>query len=131
MSNSIQVLLADDDLDDCDLFKTALAELPVNAHLGVVYNGDQLLDELNLEPFQLPDVLFLDLNMPRKNGAECLESIKSNDRLKEIPVIIFSTSVPEALAKKLMSLGAKECIRKPSTFQELKDIILNILQDLS
>jgi len=131
MTNSIHVLLADDDLDDCDLFKTALTELPVNAQLGIVYNGDQLLNELKLESFQLPDVIFLDLNMPRKNGAECLESIKSSDRLKEIPVIIFSTSVPEALAKKLMALGAKECIRKPSTFQDLKEIILNILEDLS
>ncbi len=124
-------MLADDDLDDCDLFKIALTELPVNTRLGVVHNGDQLLDELNREPFQLPDVLFLDLNMPRKNGAECLEVIKSSNLLKEIPVVIFSTSVPEALAKKLMALGAKECIRKPSTFQDLKEIILNILEDLS
>ena len=131
MSNSIHVLLADDDLDDCDLFKTALTELPVNAHLGVIYNGDQLLVELNLESFQLPDVLFLDLNMPRKNGTECLQVIKSTDRLKEIPVIVFSTSVPETLAKKLIALGAKDCIRKPSTFQDLKGIILKILQDLS
>ena len=131
MSNFIRVLLADDDLDDCDLFKTALTELPVNAHLEVVYNGDQLLNELKLESVQLPDILFLDLNMPRKNGAECLEDIKSSDRLKKIPIIIFSTSIPGPLKKKLMELGARECIQKPSTYQELKETILNSLEGLS
>lgn len=131
MSDSIHVLLADDDLDDCDLFKTALSELPVNVDLKIVYNGDHLLNELNLESTRLPDVLFLDLNMPRINGADCLQAIRLSDRLKKIPVIILSTSIPDTLANKLIALGAKACIRKPSTFHELKGVILNILSDLS
>ncbi len=131
MSNSINVLLADDDLDDCVLFKTALAELPLNSTLKIVYDGKQLLDELNTESNQLPDLLFLDLNMPRKNGAECLQAIKSNSRLKNIPIIIFSTSVPETLAKKMIEQGVKDCIRKPSNFRELKELISKILLEFS
>ena len=67
-----QILLADDDKNDQLLFKEALEELPVTTHLASVENGEQLMQLLNDGKELLPDILFLDLNMPRKNGFTCL-----------------------------------------------------------
>lgn len=85
------ILLADDDNDDCLLFKDALGDLPLATHLTIVRDGEQLMLLLNAKE-ELPDVLFLDLNMPRRNGFDCLSEIKENEKLRSLPVIIFSTS---------------------------------------
>jgi CheY-like chemotaxis protein len=130
MAKPLHVLLADDDLDDCIMFEKALKELPIMTNLKTVYDGDGLLKELSLKNGGLPDLIFLDLNMPRINGVECLHIIKTSDELKNIPVVIFSTSVHETLARKLIDKGARECIRKPSSFPELKKVILNTLSEL-
>jgi CheY-like chemotaxis protein len=130
MANPLHLLLADDDLDDCIMFEKALKELPINTHLKTVYDGDDLLKELSGKNSGLPDLIFLDLNMPRINGVECLHIIKTSEELKKIPVIIFSTSIHETLARKLIDKGAKECIQKPSSFRELKNVISNTLSAL-
>jgi CheY-like chemotaxis protein len=85
----LNILLADDDLDDCIFFKEAVGELMLSANLKVVHDGEQLMQLLISETSELPDVLFLDLNMPRKNGFECLTEIKLDPRLKQLPIIIF------------------------------------------
>ena len=126
-SQKMQVLLADDDIDDCLLFKEALNELPVSSHLATVKNGEQLLQLLAKETGDLPDVLFPDLNMPRKNGVECLEAIKLIERLKMLPVVIFSTSFEAAIIDLLYKKGAQYYIRKPDNFKELKKIIHHAL----
>ena len=76
-----KLLLADDDSDDCTFFSEALQDLPVSATLSVVKDGIQLMSTLTNSTSQLPDILFLDLNMPRKSGFDCLSEIKSNDKL--------------------------------------------------
>jgi CheY-like chemotaxis protein len=131
MKDSLKLLLADDDLDDCLLFREALSELPVEAELTIVNDGEDLLRILALQPASLPGLIFLDLNMPRKNGLECLEEIKATESLKKIPVVIFSTSVNEELVRTLIEKGAADCIRKLSSFTKLKEIILDILLRLS
>lgn len=123
----INILLADDDLDDCDFFKEALQELPLASELTTVNDGEQLMKLLNNSAGQLPQVLFLDLNMPRKNGFECLFEIKSNTHLKSLPVIILSTSFDKEMAKLLYNSGARHYIRKPAHFSELKKIIQHAL----
>jgi CheY-like chemotaxis protein len=124
----LQLLLADDDKDDCDLFKEALDELPVTAHLNTVHDGEQLMQFLGKEKNNtLPQVLFLDLNMPRKNGFECLSEIRRNDRLKDLPVIIFSTSLDRDIVNLLYNNGAHYYISKPNEFEKLKDIIYTAL----
>ena len=88
---ALTLWLADDDADDCVFFKEALEELPVNSTLKTVNDGEQLMIcSIQKEPF--PDILFLDLNMPRKKGFECLAEIKRNEKLKSLPVIVYSTS---------------------------------------
>ena len=90
-SYSVNILLADDDSDDCLFFKDVLDELNLPTLLTTVHNGEQLMEVL-LKSTELPDILFLDLNMPRKNGFECLSAIKQTKKLNQVPVIIFSTS---------------------------------------
>lgn len=121
------LLLADDDIDDCIFFKEILEELPVSATLSIVNDGVQLMDYLSAKSDHLPDALFLDLNMPRKSGLECLSEIKSNSRLKNLPVIIFSTSLNMEVVNLLYQKGAHCYIRKPGEYDKLKKIIYEAL----
>ena len=105
-SKHLNLLLADDDTDDCIFFKEALKEFPLSTHLTTVHNGEQLMQLLTNETNELPHVLFLDLNMPRKNGFECLSEIKLNKKLKQLPVIIFSTSFEQDDVNLLYKNGA-------------------------
>jgi len=124
----LNVLLADDDTDDCRFFKQAVEELMLSTSLTIVNDGEQLMQHLSKgigtpELVSLPHVLFLDLNMPRKNGFECLSEIKLNTELKQLPVIIFSTSFEQEVVNRLYENGAQYFIRKPSEFSQFKKII--------
>lgn len=119
----ISLLLADDDTDDCIFFKEALEELPVIFTLTTVKDGVQLMEHLGRESAELPDILFLDLNMPRKTGIECLAEIKMDEQLKQLPIVVFSTSLDMNVVKQLQQDGAQYYIRKPGEFSELKKVI--------
>lgn len=117
------ILLADDDKDDSILFQDILDELPLSTHLTTVFNGEQLMQLLNETKEQLPDVLFLDLNMPRKNGFDCLSEIKHSEKLKLLSVVIFSTSYEPEVVSLLYKNGAQYYIRKPNSYRQLKKFI--------
>ncbi|MES2688852.1 MAG: response regulator [Bacteroidota bacterium] len=128
----LNIMLADDDIDDCSFFKDALAGFTSNTSLTTVHNGEQLMQLLNEEGIVLPDILFLDLNMPRKNGFECLYEIKQSEQLKGIPVIIFSTSFELDVVNRLYESGANYFIRKPAEFSRFEKTIqqsLTLLAD--
>ncbi|MGZ4057356.1 MAG: response regulator [Bacteroidia bacterium] len=118
----LNILLADDDPDDRFFFDLVVKDLAIPAQLTTVEDGVELMDYLVKHSDKLPDVLFLDLNMPRKNGSECLTEIKDNPRLKDLPVIIYSTSVHEDIADILYKKGAHYYIRK-TDMVELKKIL--------
>jgi CheY-like chemotaxis protein len=126
-SKHLNILLADDDIDDCVFFKEALEGLPLSTHLTAVHDGEQLMQLLTSETNELPHVLFLDLNMPRKNGFECLSELKLNIKLKELPVIVFSTSFEQEVVNVLHKNGGRYFIRKPAEFEQLKKVILQAL----
>lgn len=123
----LNILLADDDKDDCLFFKDALEGMPISMQLTAVHDGEQLMQFLNNEANKLPHILFLDLNMPRKNGFECLSEIKQQKKFNDIPVVIFSTSFEKEVVNKLYENGARYFIRKPSAFSQFKKIILYVL----
>jgi CheY-like chemotaxis protein len=123
----IQILLADDDKDDCLLFKEALEELGIICKLTIVNDGQQLVQLLDKNSSDSFHVLFLDLNMPRKNGFVCLKEIKCDEKMKQLPVIIYSTSCDEQNADLLYSLGAQYYICKPTDFSQLKKLIQQAL----
>jgi len=130
-TTKIQLILADDDQDDCFLFQMALEGLSVSTALKVVHDGEQLMHYLTNIVGELPKVLFLDLNMPRKNGFICLEEIKRDSKLKHLPVIIFSTSYDENVADLLYKNGAQHYICKPADFAQLKIVIGRALELIS
>lgn len=127
ISKKINILLADDDQADCLLFKDAIEELPVSASLTIVHNGEQVIEELTKKGNKLPDVLFLDLNMPRKNGFASLGLIKRNTELQNLPVIIFSTASDEKTVKNVFRDAAHYYICKPADFLQLKKVIYEAL----
>ena len=110
-------------MDDRLFFEDAIEELFTSYKLSTVTDGVELMEVLFDNSEQLPDILFLDINMPRKNGCECLAEIKANDMLKKIPVVIFSTSLDMEIVNKLYENGAHYYIRKPGDFNVLKKVI--------
>lgn len=117
------ILLADDDADDRMFFQDVLDELLINATLNVVCNGVELMKYLEKNIHQLPNVLFLDLNMPSKSGSECLSELKNHEKLSQIPVIIYSTSANPDVMELLYTMGAQYYIRKEGDFSRLKTVI--------
>ena len=127
ISRNFNILLADDNLDDCLLFKEPLEELPVTSNLSLVHDGDQLMEQLTTKGTKLPDVLFLDLYMPRKNGFASLGAIKRNSDLQKLPVIIISTVSEQESIKNVFRDAAHYYICKPSNFSLLKKVIYETL----
>lgn len=127
ISKNINILLADDDQADCLLFKEALEELPVSAILTIVHNGEELIEEISKKGNKLPDVLFLDLNMPRKNGFASLGQIKRSTELQNLSVIIFSTASDVETVKNVFRDAAHYYICKSTDFSQLKKVIYEAL----
>lgn len=116
------IFLADDDLDDCFLFEEALGEISVAIQLTTAHDGVELMTLLsNTE--DLPQILFLDLNMPKKNGFQCLEEIKASETLRILDVVILSTSLSPEIADRLLTMGAKRYLQKPNDLSVLRRFI--------
>jgi PleD family two-component response regulator len=116
-STTKTLLLAEDDEDDFILFREAIKDFPGLLKLDWVKNGEELMDMLNHEK---SDLIFLDINMPLKNGFECLTEIRGDDNLKHIPVIIYSTSDDSKLVNWMYNAGANLYLCKPTEFKKLK-----------
>jgi CheY-like chemotaxis protein len=131
MSTAIEfskvILLAEDDADDCLLFEEALREVSEKSRLTTVKDGGHLMEHLDQTVPPAPDVIFLDLNMPNKNGFECLDEIKDTPKLKNIPIVIFSTSSNPETIDRVYKMGANFYMSKPGTFFLLKKAILHVL----
>lgn len=108
----LHILLADDDKDDRFFFAKALEGLSIKTKLTTVNNGEKLMTYLDKNSSELPDILFLDLNMPCKNGSECLMEIKANKNIIDFPVIIYSTSLNDEIADILYRNGAHYYMQK-------------------
>jgi DNA-binding NtrC family response regulator len=125
------ILLIDDDPDEWDIFNEALQE--VCEKCKCTY-ADGALDGLNMLRFIRPDVIFLDINMSKVNGFECLERIKKIDTFYAVPVIIYSNGIQDETFKKAIKMGAIACIRKPTGIPDLVkvlDHVINIKEPLS
>ena len=120
------ICLADDDPDDYYLFSRTLKEVNNEVAFTWCNSCDKLLTFL-LSDSNLPDLILLDWNMPRTDGASCLKKIKQEASLRHIPVIIFSTASTPAAVKTAKEFGAHEYLVKPFTISGLKDIIRDLL----
>lgn len=125
--DALRIILADDDYDDRLWFKDAIDEIKVKTILTLVNDGVELMDFLLKPEVHLPNLVFLDLNMPRKGGMECLKEIRSNPKLKDLSIAIYSTSGLERDIEETFVKGANIYIKKPSDFEELKNIVAKVI----
>lgn len=125
--DDFHVLLADDDPDDRLFFKYAIEELKIKTVVTTVNDGVDLMNYLSEPGSKMPHVVFLDLNMPRKGGMECLKEIRSNKNFKDLSIAIYSTSGSEKDIEESFVLGANIYIKKPNDFNSLKKILAEVI----
>lgn len=116
MRNIKSILLVEDDLDDQEFFVEALNEIDNTSLCGIANNGEEALVKLNNH--LIPDLIFMDIQMPHMDGIECLTKIVQSEQIRDIPVIILSTAIPQI--EEVRSLGARGFIEKPSDNRVLR-----------
>jgi CheY-like chemotaxis protein len=121
------ILIVDDDNEDRELFREAIAEIDPAIRCYSAQDGKEALNQMNHELVVLPDFIFLDINMPVMNGRECLIEIKKSTRLRQIPVIMYSTTSDTNEISGFYTLGAHDFLIKPSTFKKLVEALSSIL----
>jgi len=121
------ILLIDDDADDRELFGEALQKVGPHIHFESASSGPMAFDLLESKKQDLPDLIFLDINMPVIDGWKCLSILKSNEAFKHIPVIIYSTSAPDGAQEAAIRLGALSYVLKPNQFSELKQMLTRVV----
>lgn len=124
-------LVVDDDCDDTELFAEALEAVDASTSCLNATHGKDALDKLQKKEIKKPDLIFLDINMPVMNGWQFLSKIKESDSLKEIPVIMYSTSSTRSDIKTAMSSGALCFFTKPESFRQLKKIVQIVVQHMN
>jgi CheY-like chemotaxis protein len=120
------ILLADDDPDDCLLFSEVLQELGIQRKPTVVGNGEELINYLK-DAILLPDILFLDINMPLKDGITALQEIKNDKTLRQLPVIMLSTTKHPGTVQVAYNMGANLYACKPNGYSQSVNLIQKIL----
>lgn len=121
------IFLADDDEDDRMLFMDAVCDLELSVLVSAATDGAELLEMLSQNLHKLPEIIFLDINMPGKTGFECLKEIRSADgKLKTVRIVMLSTSKSPENIDLCYELGADFYAVKPSTFEGLKNLLLKI-----
>ena len=120
-------LLVDDDTDDQELFCEALGEVDSTIICDYAADGFEALNKLKTGRENLPDIIFLDINMPEMDGWQCLTTIKNNGSYSDIPVIMYSTSSHKKLSKIAKDLGALFFFTKPNDYLQLKSIINTVV----
>lgn len=123
----LNIVFADDEENDRLLFLDALKELKIKTNVHTVNDGIELMNYLNNSNNMLPHLLFLDLNMPKKNGMECLKEIRTNDHLNDIAIAIFSTSLSEKDIEETLINGANVYINKPNSFDALIQVLNKVV----
>ncbi len=129
----LNLLIVDDDEDDCLMIKNALEECNVIIKTQFLHNGEELLNYLHkrgkysqLSTDSLPCLIFLDLNMPKKDGREALKEIKSNSLFRRIPIVIMTTSKSREDIFQTYDIGVNSFITKPSSYKLLVEYIMAI-----
>jgi CheY-like chemotaxis protein len=127
---ALTVLMADDDPDDCMLVKDAFDECGLVCNINFVYDGVELFNYLNQsspysdpETSPFPNLILLDLNMPKKDGREALKEIKLNAAFRSIPVVILTTSISDMDIISAYHLGAASYLIKPDSFERLVHLV--------
>jgi CheY-like chemotaxis protein len=121
-AESTHIFYTDDDEDDQELFRDALMEVDANLVLTTTDNGADLL-RLLASPSSAPRLIFLDLNMPRYDGYEVLQVLRRDEKMKNYPVVVFSTTSDPSAVNRTREIGANMFVPKPQTYNGIKQAI--------
>jgi CheY-like chemotaxis protein len=122
------ILIGEDDIDDKEILEEIFLSIDPSIKLTFINDGQKLVSFLeNATPKNLPGLIILDYNMPHLNGAEILKSLQQNERVKNIPKIIWSTANADGFKNICLQLGACEYLVKPSRFSDLESMIKQML----
>ena len=124
---TIHILLVDDNLNEHFFFKHALVQVSRPIKFEALEGGIELLDYFKDDQKPLPDILFLDINMPLKNGKECLSALRSDSRFDKVPVVMYSTSDAQRDIDETYALGADLYVRKPNGMEALRAMISSVI----
>ncbi len=122
-----QCFFIDDDEDDRDFFCTAMTEIDAGLKCFFAKDGLDAINQLKNDLSLLPDFIFIDMNMPLMDGKECLQAIKKIDRLKQIPVYIYSTAGSPKIVEEVLAAGAEDFLLKPSNMAGLISMLREIV----
>ncbi len=125
---NFKIFLADDDNDDRALFSKALAELPLQCDVVHFTDGIHLMAQLMIDSTILPDLIFLDINMPLMDGAACLRKIRDPENLLDIPVVIYTSAIDRKDMVLLEAMGATGYLKKPNSFNQLKTLLYRCIK---
>lgn len=128
MQKDITCFLIDDDMDDLEIFAIAVAEMGRPVTCATANDGMDALEKLRQDESFTPDYIFLDLNMPRMNGKQCLVEIKKIERLTHTPVVMYSTSALQRDIDDTLQLGASHFLTKPTSISKLTETLQQLLQ---
>ena len=121
------VILIDDDQDDLDVMQDAVSQVDPTIQCRSFLYAEEALNVLTKELLIVPDYIFIDINMPRITGDVCLQKMRMVKELKHVPIIIYSTSLPESKAPELFELGASFTFEKPYTLSGYVSLLEQIL----
>ncbi len=126
-NEALHILMADDNENDRHFFREALQNVKVKTVITFVNDGFQLMDYLNTPGNRLPDIVFLDLNMPLKDGMDCLSEIRKNNKLKDLVIVIYSANASEDKVEEAFIRGANIYIQKPNDFLTMKSYLAHVI----
>jgi DNA-binding response OmpR family regulator len=126
MNSNMVCVLVDDDTDDRDIFEMALKDAAKDVKLVEATGAEQALELFNDNSF-VPSYIFLDLNMPRMSGTECLVELRKRSHLQKVPIIIYSTSSADRDRAAAVSAGAQHFFTKPASVRNLADALRDII----
>ncbi|MDQ3017234.1 MAG: response regulator [Bacteroidota bacterium] len=124
MTGNVNIMLVEDDLDDQKFFVEAICLIENATLYGISDNGKEALERLQ-DQEKLPDIIFMDINMPRMNGIDCLKAIHANPLTTDIPIVMLSTSAGESAISQL--IGAKGFITKPISLESLQHLVSSMI----
>ncbi len=130
MQPTLNIYIVDDDIDDIDFFSQAMMSINESIQCYSALNGEVGLHKLYNKDVPTPHCIFLDMNMPRVNGREFLVRIKEHEEMKNIPVIMYSTSQQEKEKEEYLQLGAAEFLVKPTKLADLQFMLKTVLSRL-
>jgi CheY-like chemotaxis protein len=126
MSNKVNILLVEDDPDDVELMRQALEDNRVQFSMEIVNHGDRVIPHLEMSK-KFPDIVVLDLNLPKLHGREVLKRIKASNLFSAIPIVILTTSSSQSEREHCLNAGADAFITKPSSVPGFNDMVATII----